>query len=209
MALAVIERAGDQRHRAVGLEADAAHFLVRRRGDFEIRADAEPAQLAALLAFAPAGREALHVGGFERILEHAGEIAAVICHVGGGIERDLRGADVVLLAQRNPVDAHLGGRGIDQPLHIIVALGPAGAAIGGHECGVGEHALGRDLEQRCPVDTGCVLHCVERGHQRRDHGEIAAHIAVTGQAHGEKVAVLVERELGRHLVVAAVMVGHE
>ena len=49
VALAVIERAGNDGDVAIRLEADAAHFLVRRRGDFEIAADAEAAQLAALL----------------------------------------------------------------------------------------------------------------------------------------------------------------
>ena len=59
VALAVIERAGDDRHRAVGLEPDAAHLLRRRRGHLEEAADAEPAQLAALAALALAPAEAL------------------------------------------------------------------------------------------------------------------------------------------------------
>ena len=62
VALAVVERAGDDGHAAVGLEADAAHLLVGGRGDFEIAADAEAAQLAALLALALALVEALPVG---------------------------------------------------------------------------------------------------------------------------------------------------
>ena len=47
VALAVIERAGDDGDGAVGLETDAAHLLVGGRGDFEIAADADAAQLAA------------------------------------------------------------------------------------------------------------------------------------------------------------------
>ena len=63
VAHAEIERAGEQRDAAVGLEDDAAELLRRRRGDFEEAADAEAAQLAALLALALALGEALGVGG--------------------------------------------------------------------------------------------------------------------------------------------------
>ena len=51
VAHAEIERAGRQRHGAVGIEFDVGQFLRRRRGDFEEVADAEPAQLAALARF--------------------------------------------------------------------------------------------------------------------------------------------------------------
>ncbi len=47
VALAEIERAGDDGHRAVGLEVDGAQFLViAAGGHFEIAADAEAAQHA-------------------------------------------------------------------------------------------------------------------------------------------------------------------
>ena len=60
-----------------------------------------------------------------------GEIAAVIGHVGSGLVRQILRADLIAPAQRQSVDAHLGRRRVDQPLHVIVALGPAGAAVGG------------------------------------------------------------------------------
>ena len=44
------------------------------------------------------------------------------------------------LRKVDPVDAHLVGGAVDQPLHEVVGLGPAGAAIGAHQRGVGEHA---------------------------------------------------------------------
>ena len=186
VALPVIERAGDDGDGAVGLEADAAHFLARRRGDFEKAADAEPAHLAALAALALAAREALDVGGLERLLEHGGEIAAVIVAAGGRLARDLARPDLVAPAQLEPIDAHLGGGGIDQPLHVVVALGPAGAAIGGDVRGVGEHAFGRDFDQGRAVDALHVLDGVERRRHRRDGGEKGAHIAEAGEAYGEE-----------------------
>src|SRR5713101_873641 len=76
VALAVIERAGDDGDGAVGFEADAAHLLRWRRGHFEKAADAEPAHFSALSALALSAREALGVGEFERVLEHAGKVAA-------------------------------------------------------------------------------------------------------------------------------------
>ena len=73
MAHAEIQRAGRQRHAAVGVELDAAHFLRRRRGDFEKIADAETAQLAALAALALAARESFAVGEFDRFFGNAGK----------------------------------------------------------------------------------------------------------------------------------------
>ena len=78
MALAVVERAGDDGDVAVGFEADAAHFLGRRRGDLEIVADAQPAQLAARLALGLALLEARDVGHLQRLVEERGELAAVV-----------------------------------------------------------------------------------------------------------------------------------
>ena len=105
VALAVVERAGADGDAAVGVERDAAHLLVGRRGDFEIAADADAAQLAALLALALALVEALPVGGLERLLQDRREVAAVIGGAGGGLARDLALADLVLAAKLDAVEA--------------------------------------------------------------------------------------------------------
>src|ERR1700712_3802245 len=47
MALAVVERAGDQPHRAISLEHDLAEFDAGRGGHFEIGADRDAPELAA------------------------------------------------------------------------------------------------------------------------------------------------------------------
>src|SRR5439155_23149902 len=82
MALAVIERAGDDGDGAVGLEADAAHLLVRRRRHFQVGADAEAAQPPALPGFALALPKTLPLGELDRVLEHGGKIAAVVDLIG-------------------------------------------------------------------------------------------------------------------------------
>ncbi len=141
VALAVVERAGDDRDRAIGLKAYAAHLVLGRRRDLEIVADAAAAQLPPCVAVGPARREAVPVGGRERPVEQRRELAAV---VGRGDRRrvgHLRRLDVVAPPQRHRVDAELARRRVDQSLHVVVALGPAGAAIGADDRGVGEHDL--------------------------------------------------------------------
>src|SRR4029077_19253528 len=68
MALTVVQRAGDDRHRPVLLEPHPAHLLVGRCGDLEIAADADAAHAAALLRLAFARSESLPVGALERLL---------------------------------------------------------------------------------------------------------------------------------------------
>ena len=167
VAHAEIERAGEQRDRSVALKNDAAQFFRWRRGHFEIAADAEPAQLAALAALAPTLPKTLGVSGQDCLLHHGGEVAAVISHAGGGLGRQLARADVVAPAQLQAIDAKLRRGGVDQPLHVVVALGTAGTAIGRDLGGVGEHALGRDLDQRRAIDVLHVLDSIECRRDRR------------------------------------------
>ena len=181
VALAVVERAGDQPHRAVILEHDLAEFDAGRRGDFEIGADRDAAQLAALAAFLLALGKIGVVGNLQRLVEHALEIAAVIGDAGGRRERHLRRLDEVALAQGQPVDAHLVGGAIDQAFHEIVGLGASGAAIGAHQRGVGQHGLDVDAHQRRAIDAGEILADVERQRARRDAGDVGAEIAVAGE----------------------------
>ncbi len=155
-------------------------------------------------------REALDVGDLERVLEHARESRRCrrSCPRRSCAGSRAAGSGCACAARCRSISISAAAR-VDQPLHVVVALGPAGAAIGRDMRGVGEHALGRDFDQRRAVDALHVLHGVERRRHRRDLGEEAAHIAEAGDAHRQEGAVGVERELGGHLVVAAVAVGDE
>ena len=168
-----------------------------------------PRSLPRLLALALALVEALPVGDFERLLEDRREIAAVVGGAGGGLAGNFALADLVAAAQLDAVDAGLGRGVVDQPLHEIIALGPAGAAVGADEGRVGEHALGGHFHQRRAVEADDVAHDVERRRLRRHGAQEAAEIAVAGQPQRQEMSVGVERELGGLLVVAAVIVGHE
>src|SRR5450759_5437711 len=82
MALAIIERARGQPHRAVILEHDLAEFDAGRCCDFEIGADRDASELAALAALLPAPGEIGVIGDLDRLVEDALEIAAVIGDAG-------------------------------------------------------------------------------------------------------------------------------
>src|SRR5262249_44189797 len=99
VALPVIERAGDDGDAAVGLEPNAAHLLARRCRHFEKAADPKPAQSAALAAFSPAACKAFCVGKLQRLLQHGGEITAVVSIAGRGFARQLPRLDLVAPAQ--------------------------------------------------------------------------------------------------------------
>ena len=205
MALPVIERAGDQGHIAIRLETDAAHLAAGGARQLQIVADAAPAQPAARPALRLACGKPVPIGELDRIREHAGKIAAVVGRAVRRLVRHRRRGDVVPAAQLDPVDPHFGRGRLDQPLHVVIGLGPPGAAIGADRGRVGEDALGRDLDQRRLVDAERVPDRVAR---RRAGGAVGgAEIAVAGQPDGEKMPVLVERQLGQHVVVAAVAVG--
>ncbi len=161
------------------------------------------------LALGLASREARDVGGADRLVEERGEFAAVVGRARCGLVRHLPRPDVVALAQLDLVDAHLARRGVDQALHEVIGLGPAGAAIGADWRGVGEGYLGRDLDQRRAVDGGEVARHAHRAHQRADIGQIAADIGVAGETHGEEPALLVQSQLGVEVVVAAMLVAEE
>ncbi len=99
MPLAVIEGAGDDRHRAVGLEADAAHLAAGRAGQFEIIADAAAAQPAACPALRLAPGKAVPVGERQRLVQQVGKIAAVIGRAVRALVRHRLRRDVVAPAQ--------------------------------------------------------------------------------------------------------------
>ena len=208
MALAVIERAGGQKHGAVRFEIDLAEFGEAGR-HFEITADRDAAQLAALARLALALGEAGVVGQFQRLVEHGGEVAGIVGHAVGGGERNLRRLDQVAAAQGQAVDAHLGGGAIQQALHEVIGFGAACAAIGAHERGVGHHALDVHFDQRRAIDTGDVLGDVERQRQRPDAGDIGAEVAKARHANAEDDAPGIQRQFGAHVLRAAVIVAEK
>src|SRR5258705_7400884 len=76
--LAIIERAGDQPDRAVILEHDLAEFDAGRCRDFEVGADGNAPELAALAALLFSLGETRVIGKLRHLLGQTLEMAAVI-----------------------------------------------------------------------------------------------------------------------------------
>src|SRR2546430_16588879 len=55
---------------------------------------------------------------------HGGELARIVIHARRRLVGHLFRRDVVAAAQLDTGDAHLARRGVDQPLHVVVPLGP-------------------------------------------------------------------------------------
>ena len=209
VALAVIQRAGDDGDKTVFLEADLALFLGRRGGAFQEVADADAAQNAAPRRFRPACRKAIEIAFGQRLVEQRTEFAAIIDAARSRLVWHCRGRDVVQPAQLKRVAAEFARGGFDQPLHEVVALGPPGAAIGADRRRVGQHALRVHLDQRRGVVALDVLQEVAGAHQRRHGGQVGAHIGEARQPHRQESAIGIQRQLRDRLMVAAVLVREE
>src|SRR5205823_9080186 len=107
VSLAVVERAADERDLLVALEADAAHLLVRRRGDFHVAADPEAPELAARFRLVFSFGKTFNVARRERLLEDGAEIAALHRHLRRVLVLNLRGLDMFAAPSIDAFDAHL------------------------------------------------------------------------------------------------------
>ena len=168
-----------------------------------------PLQLAARRALRLARGEAVPVRGAQRLLQHRRELAAVIGAGGRRLVGELLRLDVVEPAQLDRVPPGLARRLLQQPLHVVIALRPAGAAIGRDGRGVGQDGARVHLDQRRRVVALDVLDVIAGRHQRPHGGDVGAEIGEGGEPHRERAPFRVEREFRLHLVVAAVLVGHE
>ena len=142
-----------------------------------------------------------------RLVERRVVVADVVLQRDRRLVRERR--DEVAPADLGRVDLHLARRGLDQPLDDVGRLGAAGAAIGVHRRGVGEHRGHFAVDDRRRVLAGEQRRVQDGRDARGERGEIGAHVRRRVHAHGEELAVLVQRELGLGDVVAAVRVGHE
>ena len=222
MALAVAVGAGEHGDAAGGMDADFRALIKPRSGTeraddgrggdaagFQVGGDADAAQLASCLGGGAAGFEAVPVGVGERDLQRRLVVAAVVlqgdrCLVGEGV-----GGDEVLAAKFNAIHAGVVGDDIHQAFQKEGRLWPAGATVGVHRDGIGEHGLDVAVDHRGFVDAG-KQRCVQvGGHGRGEGGQVGAHVGQGGDAQAQERAVLVDGHFGGADVVAAVRVAHE
>ena len=207
MALAVVVGADRDGHGAGRIEPDLGMLDQPGIGGLDGARHAEPAQLAAPARLGAAGGKAGIVRLDQAVLQVLAEVAAVI----GVDQRRLvghrSGRDHVAPAQLRAIDAELARGEIDHGLDHVGGLGPAGAAIG-----TGQHGVGEDRG-----DFG-----MDRGDHigAREHADIVggragiavgivvgADVGVVAHRKSEEASLVVEGELGIGDVVAAVLVG--
>ena len=124
---------------------------------------------------------------------------------GVGVGLRLRRDDVAA-AEIDAVVAELLRRDVDHPLDGVDRLGPPGAAIGIGRRRVGQRRARADVRRRHPIDRGEQFGAL---HQRHVHHAVRAGVADHRAAHREEPALLVQRQLQRDRLVAALIVAGE
>ena len=164
-------------HLVAAWKSDVRGLFGERAGDLQIATDADAAQPALLLRRFLARGKAGITAKLERAFERAGKVAAVVGVAESGGVGNLVGLDQIAPAQFGGVDAGLIGGGIDQPLHQVARLRPAGAAIGTGQQRVGEDAARIHLRLRDVVDCRQAAGNVRGEDEMRHAGDIGADIA--------------------------------
>ncbi len=190
-------------------EADFRPFRGIAAGGLQVVGQADAALLALRRGSGPAGREAGEIGMFQRCVQHMSKFAAVIGLAHRRAVRHRRGGYHIAPAQLDPVDLHLPRRRVDQPFDQIVRLRPAGAAIGVHRRGVGEHADDVGVDRLETVDAGQHAGAGEGRDIRREGREIGAHVRQIAGAQGEEFPLRVHGDLADGQIVAALGVAQE
>jgi len=201
VALADMLRAGDQRHRAVGLEADVDILLRRAAGSLDVIGEAQAAQPALGLALpAPVGK-AFQVGSDQRVIEGLGKGAAVDLEAEAVGHRHGVGRHHVDPSQLGAVEAMPLRRGVDQAFQDVHRLGEAWSARDADRRGVAED--GHDMERNCgdAVHRALQMDVLVGLHAPAVARHVGAEIGDAGDLERQELAALVERQrtLGLHI----------
>ncbi len=153
--------------------------------------------------------EAGPIGALQGLLHGLLEIAGIDHHADPvGVGQLIR-ADEIAAADLVAAEAEGKRALVEQPLHLVRDLRPAGAAIGADRHGVGEGNAHRQLQGRDVVDRAGDARPGGGRHPRAVVAEIGADIGDVLDAHAEDPAVGIERHLAMGDMVAAVHVGEE
>ena len=170
---------------------------------------ARPRSLPRLRDSSRRAGEALPVGLVENAIEHVREIAAVELLAHRRLVGHLRGLDEIAPAQFRRIDLHLRGRLVHQAFEQVDRFGPAGAAIGADEVGIGHHRRAPQVQCRHVIDAGDHLRADRDHDDRAGTAGMRADIADDFHAQAENLAVGIEGQFGLVDLVAAVIAGQE
>ena len=208
MSLAVAAGTGEHRDLAGALHAYGAAFKAGAAARLHKGRDAHADQLAARPRRIALSDELIVVGETQRFRERLLVVARVVFNAHARSVRELLGPNEVFAPNFQTVQAELARRFIDQALDVEHRLRPAGAAIRSGGDGVGK--------DRDHLDVAVVDLIAARGHahhalrrNRRDGVQIGAEVRDHTDFEAQHRAVLLERQLGGHGLVAALNRGEE
>ena len=195
--------------KAVIGEADFRPFRRVAAGRFQIVGQADATLLALRRGSGPAGRETGEIGMLQRCVQHMGKFTAVIGLAHRCAVRHRRGWHHVAPAEFDPVDLHLARCRVDQALDQVIRLRSAGAAIGVHRRGVGEHADDVGVDCLEAVDAGQHAGAGVGRDIRREGGQIGAHVRYIAGAQRQELSLGVHGDLADRHIVATLGVAQE
>ena len=209
VALADMLRAGDQRHRAVGLEADVDILLRRAAGALDVIGEAQPAPEPARLALPPPRVESGQVGALQRLVHRLGEGAAVDLEAEGVGHRHLVRRHHVDAAQLGAVEAGCSAAASisrSRMLTVSAKPGPRITPIGVVLLSTTSTCSAIDGQA---IDRALQVHVLIGRHAAADAREIGADIGDARHLERQELARSIERQRRLGLHVARRMVGEE
>ena len=171
--------------------------------------EAEAAQPPAPRRLVPPRLEAGVVRDLEQLVERRVVVARIVDHRERRLVRELLRLHEVPAPDLDRVEPHLPRRLVDQPLELVGALRPPGAAIGVDRHGVGEDRPDVHVGERRPVRPARRRPVQVGRRHRREGPQVGAEVRQRLGAEREERPVLVERELDLRHMVAPLRVGDE
>ena len=155
------------------------------------------------------GAERIIIGERPDLLHQHRRVAGIVSDPERRLVRELLGRDQVAGAELHRVDAHLLGPVLDQALHLIDGLGPAGPAIGVHRRRVGVDGADGGVDRRNVVGERQHAEVIGVGDARLPLALVGAEGCQRLELHAEDLAVRIEAHAAHRVVVAGVRVAQQ
>ena len=158
-----------------------------------VRGQANPAQLAGLLARRTARRKAAPVNSLDGMVEHGGKIAAVVSLTRRCLVRHLGRQNKVFTTQFELVKSVLHRRLVDQALQRVSDVRTAGTAVRRHRRGVGIGQARAHEHGSRVVHAGAHDRDIVGADERAKRPGVGTQINLVFPAHRQNLAICIER----------------